>query len=152
LWWSDGGRYPPAEVTLGLKAVSGKVPTMGCLFVGDQGELFAGGWGEAGIMRLKGDKSWRGVLDHEAAKAVPVTLPRAPGDNHVLEWVQACKGGPATLTGFDVGGHAAEVYLPGIVSLRLARPVEWDGPAMKAKGAPEADPWIQKTYRSKWLI
>ena len=152
LWWTDGGRYPPAEVTLGLKAVSGKVPTMGCLFVGDQGELFAGGWGEGGIMRLKGDKSWRGVLDHEAAKTVPVTLPRAPGDNHVLEWVQACKGGPATLTGFDVGGHAAEVYLPGIVSLRLARPIEWNGPAMKAKGAPEADPWIQKTYRSKWLI
>jgi len=152
LWWSDGGRYPPEEVTRGLKAVSGKVPNMGCLFVGEQGELFAGGWGQEGILRLKSDKNWRGVLDHEAAKAVPVTLPRAPNDNHVLEWLQACKGGPATFTGFDVGAHAAEVYLPVIVALRLGRAIEWDGPAMKAAGAPEADPLIQKIYRTKWLI
>ena len=151
LWWTDGGRYPPEEVTAGLKAVRGKVPKLACLFVGDQGELCAGGWGEGVIMRLKGEKGWRGVLDHEAAKAVPVTLPRAPGDNHVLEWVEACKGGPATFTGLDVGGHAAEIYLSGIVSLRLGRAIEWDGPAMKATGAPEADPLIQKDYRTKWL-
>ena len=152
LWWTDGGRYPPEDVTLGLKTISGKVPNMGCLFVGEQGELFAGGWGQGGVMRLNGEKSWRGVLDHESAKTVPVTLPRAPRDNHVLEWVQACKGGPPTFTSFEVGAHAAEIYLPGIVSLRLGRSIEWDGPAMKAKNAPGADPLIQKTYRTKWLI
>jgi len=152
LWWSDGGRYPPEDVTQSVKAISGKVPNMGSLFVGERGELLAGGWGDGVLMRLQGEKNWRGVLDHEAAKTVPVTLPRAPGDNHVLEWVQACKGGPATLTGFDVGAHAAEVYLPGTVALRLGRPLDWDGPAMKAKGAPEADPLIQKNYRTKWLM
>ena len=103
-------------------------------------------------MKLKGDKGWRGVLDHEAAKPVPVTLPRVPGDNHMLEWLRACKGGPATLSGFEVGGHVSAVYLPGILALRLGRPIEWDGAAMKARGAPEADPLIQKTYRTKWLL
>ena len=152
LWWSDGGRYPPEDATRGLKAVSGKVPPIGCLFVGERGELCAGGWGEGVLMRLEGEKNWRGVLDHDAAKAVPVTLPRAPGDNHVLEWVQACKGGPATFTGLDVGAHSAEVYLPGILALRLGRAIEWDGPAMKAKDAPEADPLIQKAYRTRWMI
>ncbi len=152
LWWSDGGRYPPEDVTRSVKAVSGKLPAIGCLFVGQEGEMCAGGWGEGVIMQLKGEKKWRGVLDHEAAKAVPVTLPRAPGDNHVLEWLQACKGGPPTFTGLDVGAHSAEVYLPGIIALRLGRAIEWDGPAMKAKNAPEADPLIQKTYRTKWMM
>lgn len=116
---------------------------MGCLFLGEKGDLYAGGWGEGGIMRLKGDKAWRGVLDHEAAKPLPITLPRAPGDNHMLQWLAACKGGPATFTGFDAAAHSSEVYLPGIVALRLGRPIDWDGRAMKAKGVPEADPLTQ---------
>jgi len=151
LWWSDGGRYPPEHVTQSLKAASGKVPNMGSLFLGEQGQLHAGGWGGHGILKLKGDKNWRGVLDHEAAKAVPVTLPRIPGDNHMAEWLEACKGGPATFTGFDVGGRISEVYLPGSLALRLGRAIEWDGAAMKVTGAPEADPLIHKHYRTRWL-
>jgi hypothetical protein len=95
-------------------------------------------------MRLKGDKRWRGVLDHEAARIVPVTLPRASWDNHMAEWLKTCKGGPANFTGFEVGAQTAEVYLPGILSLRLGRLIEWDGAAMKARGVPEADALIQK--------
>jgi hypothetical protein len=152
VWWSDGGRYPPDEVMQGLKVGGRTVPKIGCLFMGEKGEMCAGGWGEGVIMRLAGERNWRGVLDHEAARSVPVTLPRAPGDNHVLEWVQACRGGPATFTGLDIGAHAAEVYLPGILSLRLGRAIEWDGRAMKATNAPEAEPLIQKSYRTKWMI
>lgn len=152
LWWMDGPVYPPEEVTRGVRAIGGKLPPFGCLFVGDQGELFAGGWGENGVMKLKGDPGWRGVLDHEAAKAVPVTLPRAPGDNHLAEWIQACQGGPATFTSFQIAARAAAAYLPGMVSLRLGRPIAWDGAAMKVPGLPEADPLIQKHYREKWLF
>lgn len=151
LWWSDGGRYPPEEVTESVKAVSGKVPNMGCLFVGQRGQLFAGGWGEAGILRLQGDAQWRGVLDHEAAKSLPLTLPRAPDDNHMAEWLRACKGGPATFTSFDVGARVSEAYLPGILALRLGRPIEWDAAKLQVKDCPEADPLIQKSYRTRWM-
>jgi len=151
LWWTDGGRYPPEEVTRDLKAASGTVPRLGCLFVGEQGELFSGGWGEGDMLKLKGDRHWRGVLDHEAAKQVPLTLPRAPGDNHMVEWLEACKGGPPTFSDFEMGGRAAEVYLPGILALRLGRTIEWDAANMQVKGAPEAEPLIQKAYRTKWL-
>ncbi len=152
LWWYDGGAYPPEEITAGLKAISGKVPNMGCLFLGERGELYAGGWGEGGLLRLNGDKQWRGVLDHEAAKAVPVSLARAPGDNHVLEWIEACRGGPATWSDFAIGARVSEAYLPGILALRLGRPIQYDGAAQRVPDAPEADPWIQKTYRTKWLL
>jgi len=152
LWWYDGGAYPPEEITASLKTISGKVPNMGCLFLGERGELYTGGWGGEGLLRLKGDKQWRGVLDHEAAKKVPVTLPRVAGDNHVLEWIEACRGGPATWSDFTVGARVSEAYLPGILALRLGRPIEYDGAAQRVPDAPEADRWIRKTYRTKWLL
>jgi hypothetical protein len=151
IWWGDGGKYPPEEITASVKSISGKLPDTGCLFVGDRGEIFTTGWGAAGIMKLKGERRWRGVLDHEAAKPIPVSLPRAPRDNHLLEWFEACKGGPVTFTNFDVGARVAEAHLPGILALRLGRPIEWDAANMKVVGAPEADRWIRKDYRMKWL-
>jgi hypothetical protein len=152
LWWSDGGRYPPEHVTRRVQTISGKVPNIGCLFLGEKGDLLAGGWGEGGVMRMAGETRWRGVLDHDAARPVPVTLPRAEGDNHMLEWLSACKGGPATFTGFEIGSGVSEVYLPGILALRLGRPITWDAAGLRVPGEPQADPLIQKCYRRKWLL
>ena len=44
------------------------------------------------------------------------------------------------------------MYLPGNVSLRLGRPIDWDGVARRVRDAPEADLLIQKTDRTKWLL
>jgi hypothetical protein len=151
LWWGDGGKYPPDEITASLKSLYGQLPNTGCLFVGQHGQLFTTGWGGAGIMKLQGERAWRGVLDHEAAKPVPYTLPRAPADNHMREWFEACKGGPATFTNFTVGARVVEAHLPGILALRLGRPITWDSVNLRVTGAPEADRWIQKDYRTRWL-
>lgn len=151
LWWGDGGKYPPEEITESVKQCRGSLPNTGCLFVGQRGQLYTDGWGVAGIMKLKDDKRWRGVLDHAAVQALPLSVPRLPNDNHMQEWFQACKGGPATYNGFEIGARVCEAYLPGMLSLRLGRPIEWDSGAMKVPGAPEADRWIQKSYRMKWL-
>ncbi len=110
LWWGDGGKYPPEEVTDSLKSRQRQLPNTGCLFVGQRGQLYTDGWGVAGIMKLDGDKQWRGVLNHEAVQAVPLTVPRLPDDNHMQEWFQACKGGPATYNGFEVGARVSEAY------------------------------------------
>lgn len=151
LWWTDGDKYPPEPITRSLKQMAGSVPKHGCLFLGRDGELYADGWGTHCVMRLRGEKTWRGVLDHEAAKPVPVTLPRAEGDNHMAEWLGACKGGPAPFTDLAIGAHCAQVFLPGIVSLRLGRAIDWDADELRVPGAPEADSFIQKNYRTKWL-
>ena len=52
-------------------------------------------------------------------RAVPLSVPRLPNDNHMQEWIQACKGGPATYNGFEIGARVSEAYLPGMLSLRL---------------------------------
>ena len=69
----------------------------------------------------------------------------------MLEWMEASKGGPKTYQSFDVAAHSMEVILTGIVSQRIERPIDWDGPNMKVVGAPEADKFIQANHRKKWL-
>jgi len=154
VWWHDGPRAaPPAELTRDLVATYGKVPTNGCLFLGEKGILCADAWGQKGVMRLRGDASpkCRGVLDHEAQRNLPAVYPRTPGQNHLAEFLEACKGGPPTFQNFEVAARAAEFGMTGIVALRVGREITWDSAALKAPGCPEADRWIHLPQRRDWL-
>ena len=150
VYWHDGPKAgPPEELSKELLATYNRVPGDGCLFAGEKGILLSNAWGVGGVMKLKGEEKCRGVNDHEAAKPVPVTLPRTKG--HMGEWLDACKGGPPTFQGFGTAGDVAELAVIGIVSLRMGKPIDWDSAALKAKGAPDADPFIHRPQRKKWL-
>jgi hypothetical protein len=154
VWWHDGpAAQPPPDLTGDLVATYGKVPTNGCLFVGEKGILCSDAWGQKGVMRLKSDSSpkCRGVLDHEVAKALPQVYPRVEGQNHMKEFLDACKGGPKTFQNFEIAARAAEFGMTGIVALRVGREIEWDSANLKAKGCPEADRWIHLPQRKKWI-
>jgi hypothetical protein len=152
VWWHDGAEAgPPQELGKELISTYGKVPTNGVLFAGSKGLLCSDAWGKGGVVKLKGEAKCRGVLDHEAGKSIPVTLPRAPQQNHMQEWLDACKGGPATFQGFSTAADIAEIAMVGIVALRFGKPLEWDSAALKVKGAPEADLLVHRPQRSKWL-
>ena len=84
----------------------------------------------------------------EGHPALGRTLPRTTG--HLAEWVNACGGGPATFSDFATGGQLTEIVLAGVVALRLQTALDWDGAAMRANGAPEADQFIQAHYRRDW--
>jgi hypothetical protein len=151
-WDYDSGNLPPKEATADIEAVYGKLPNVGAILLGDKGTMYVGGWGAGNLIKLKGEAKMRGVSDHPAAKSIPITEPRAPKQNHMLEWIEAAKGGPKTYQSFDVAAHSMEVILTGIVSQRIERPIDWDGPNMKVPGAPEADKFIQADHRKKWLM
>ena len=152
LWWHDGAKAgPPEELGKQLLSTYNRVPTDGVLFAGEKGILFSNAWGVGGVVKLKGEAKCRGVLDHEAAKPIPVTLPRAKGQNHMQEWLDACKGKTTTFQGFATAADVAEIAMTGIVALRLGKPIEWDSEALKVKGVPEADPLVHRPQRKKWL-
>jgi len=152
VWWHDGPKAgPPEELGKEYLGTYQKVPGDGVMFVGEKGMLCSNAWGQGGILKLKGEAKFRGVLDHEAAKPLPVTVPRTPGQNHMKEWLDACKGGPKTFQSFDTAAMIAEIAMVGIVALRLGKPIEWDSENLKAKGMPEADRWIHLPRRTKWL-
>jgi hypothetical protein len=89
-----------------------------------------------------------GIQQHAATKTIAASLPRSPGQ--LAEWVQACTGGPATFSNFETGGQLTEIVLAGVVALRAQKALDWDGAAMRASNAPEAEQYIRARYRPDW--
>jgi hypothetical protein len=139
---------PPGELTAGMKESFESIPSTGCLVLGDKGTLSAGLWNDECHLRMKGEALFSGT-NHDAAKPVPQTLPRARG-SHMQEWIEACKGGAKTFSPFEIGGHITEIGAAGLIALRLGRSIEWDGPAMSAKGVPDAAAWVKPQHRGEW--
>ena len=145
LSWYDGGAQPPDGLFQDVIAVFKKLQN-GVLLVGDKGIIFTNPWNMAALIKLKGEDRLQDVLHHEATKDIPVTLPRTR--SHQYEWVQACKGGPATYSNFEVGGHLTEIVLSGVLAARLGRSIEWNGAQMEVQDAPaSATKIIHPQYR-----
>ncbi len=139
LYWYDGGRKPPADLIGGRK-----VAKNGAIIVGTKGTLCSVEW-TGGDWVLLPQERFRDYRPPEPS------LPRAPGESHHQEWLQACRGGPPAFCRFD--GFAAdltETMLVANLALRLGRPIAWDGEKMEARGCPEAAPFIRRPYRTGW--
>jgi predicted dehydrogenase len=152
LIWYDGGKTPHSEIMAGLKADmdaeaaarGSKTPIKlqaGCLLVGDKGMLFSpDDYGARQFLLPKAK-----FADYQAPDP---TLPRGAG--HYREWVEACKGGPKTLSNFDYASHLTEAMIVGNLAVRTGKKITWDAAAMKAVGCPEADVFVKPEFRKGW--
>jgi hypothetical protein len=80
------------------------------------------------------------------------TIPRIPKESPHLDFIQACKGGMAPCSNFDVSGPFTEMALLGNVALRLGKKIEWDPVNLKCPGTPEADAILHPTFREGWKV
>jgi predicted dehydrogenase len=127
------------------------VPGSGCLLIGDKGVIFSpDDYGSQFLVKLKGEDKFTNGKDHEAAKAVPQTIPRSPG--HYVEWVQAIRGGAPAYSNFEIAGYLTEIILLGCVAMRVGKKLEWDGPGMRATNAPEAAQFVKRNYRKGFEV
>ncbi|MCX7048172.1 MAG: Gfo/Idh/MocA family oxidoreductase [Candidatus Sumerlaeota bacterium] len=151
LIWHDGkNAAPPKEYDEQITATHGK-KNDGVLFVGEKGLLYSNAWGAGGSIKLKDEAKFKGVLTHDAQTNLATSVIRLNGQNHMGEWLDACKGKGKTFQGFETAADVAEIAMTGIVALRMGKPIEWDSENLKAKGMPEADKWIHLEMRKKWL-
>jgi hypothetical protein len=104
--------------------------------------------GDKGIMlrdRLIPDKKWA-----EFGRP-PRKLPRSPG--HWKEWLDACRGGKPAGSNFpDHAAHLAEIVLLGNIAIRMNQKLEWDAVNMKFPSCPEADKFVNPTYRQGFAL
>ncbi len=140
---NDGGHLPPAEVLDGCgmepKVAASKFDLV---MIGEKGKFFF----------QRGKMDWittPGSLLEEYAET-PVTLPRVPNED--VEWITACKGGPAALSNFDYAGLLTEFVLLGNLAIRTGEKLEWDGELMKATNCPAADQYVRREYRKGWQL
>lgn len=158
-WWYDGGEplpgkpyehdgsnKPSKEILGELVDMYGeKIPSSGCLLLGDKGKLWSpDDYGTEFYLMLTGEKGFKNGREHEAAKAVPQTIPRSPGHNK--EWINAILGGPPPYSNFDIATCLTEIVLLGCVAMRVGKKLEWDGAQMKSPNCPEAERFIKRQY------
>jgi hypothetical protein len=134
------------------------MPDSGCLLIGEKGQIFSpDDYGARFFVKLNDEKEFVNGTTHEAAKAIPVTLPRnnlAPDSDakQHLEWIAACKGGPVPYSNFDIAAYLTEIILLGCVALRVGKKLEWNGPGMEATNAPEAAQFVKRVYRDGFAL
>jgi len=140
LVWYDGGLRPPRPAGL----PEGRL-------LGDNGRLLIG---EAGF--ILGNTVYPESRAKEIGKIEP-TLARSAG--HYLEWIEACKGGPAAGANFNWAGPLAEAVLLGNVTLRPQLREEltrfkllWDTANLRFTNLEEANAFFRREYRAGWSL
>jgi hypothetical protein len=144
LTWYDGGLMPPTPRELPPGAVMN--PEGGVLYVGAQGMLMHETYGEHPV--FIGD----GVA--ERAAAVPISLPRVQGGlhGHEMNWIRAIRGEEAISSPFATAVPLTETMLLGIVAMRAGQPIDYDGTAGQITNAPDANRYLDRTYRKGWEL
>lgn len=131
IWYHGGGTHRPSIKTGMDLSKWGN----GILFVGDEGMLLA----DYGKRFLLPEEKFKGY------KAPEPSIPKSAG--HYNEWLQACKTGSPTTCNFEYSGSLIEHNLLGSAAYRTGKKLQWDAAAMKATNAPEAAPFLTRTYR-----
>jgi hypothetical protein len=176
-WWYDGNPddkglaplRPSADVTKEIVEMRGKLPGSGALLIGEKGKIFsADDYGATFYVMLNDDKDkkYRGGENHDAVKAIPETLPRAPGtpakdakdkrfNNDLamkLEWLEMMKSGTPSYSNFDIAAYLTEIILLGCIAMRVGEGtrMEWDGPKMTSPNVPDAAKFVKRENRKGW--
>lgn len=122
---------------------SGAIPRWGngVLFIGSEGRMLLSDYGKHVL--LPEDR----FQDYQPPEP---TLSR-PASHHA-EWIAACKTGSPTGSNFEYAGWLTEANHLGNVALRAGKKLDWDPENLRARNAPEADPFIRSDYRSGWSL
>ncbi|MCC6821966.1 MAG: Gfo/Idh/MocA family oxidoreductase [Verrucomicrobia subdivision 3 bacterium] len=157
-WWYDGNPgdelkplRPPAEQTREILQTMGTLPPSGALIIGDKGKLFApDDNGARFLVAMKDQELYVAGDKHDAAKAVPQSIPRSPG--HMEEWFRMMKQGTPAFSNFDIAAYLTEIILLGCVALRVGEGyrMDWDGPNMKSTNLPQAAQFVKRNNRKGW--
>jgi len=120
----------------------GEVPkwNSGVLFVGSKGMLLA----DYAKYVLLPEKTFAGFQPPKP------TIPKSLG--HYAEWIHACKTGAPTTCNFEYAGQLTEANHLGNVAYRVGKKLEWDPVKMYCPNAPEAEPYLKRSYRKGWTL
>ena len=160
-WWYDGNPddrdvkplRPNPDLMKEIAEMRDKIPEAGCLLIGDKGKLFSpDDYGTESFIVLKGETGYVSLNNHEAAKAVPKTIPRSPGHNE--EWFRMMRDGTPAYSNFDIAAYLTEIILLGCIATRvgIGKKMDWDGPNMKSPNCPEAAQYVRRQNRAGWMM
>jgi predicted dehydrogenase len=135
--WYDGGKRPPDEV----RALIGeqRLRNQGSIYIGSEGVLYAPYIDPPVLL--------------PAEKFKDVKLPDPGGNDHYLQFVDACRGNGKTSAPFDYSGPLTESVLLGCLATRFPKTtLEWDPARLKVTNVSEANAFVRRRYRKGWEV
>ena len=135
LTWYDGDRRPPESI----KTLIGKLPLsdQGSIYVGSKGVLYSP-YIDAPILLPAGD-----FADYKR--------PEPAGDDHYVQFVDACRGIGKTSAPFAYSGPLTESVLLGTLATRFPQTtLEWDAKALKIGNNADANRFVRREARDGW--
>jgi predicted dehydrogenase len=155
LTWYDGGMEPARPLELADNTAMG-TGGEGVIYTGERGKLMTAFMGEnPRLISLDGKLTM--PFDVPADHSVPFQPSRpewggsaSGGDSeHFLEWVRACRGGPAARANYAYEAPIVETLLLGCIAVRTHEVLVWDAQNFKfTKGSERAAALIAPPYRS----
>jgi predicted dehydrogenase len=135
--WYDGGKKPAREL-FPLPAEA-KITDNGCLLIGDKGTLLC----EHGAMPQ--------ILPQEKGKSLK--LATVAGDDHYMQWTNACKGTSKATSHFDYAGPLTETVLLGTIAVRFpGEKLVWNSDKLKFDNSRAASELVHIKYRKGWKV
>ena len=137
LYWYDGGKRPPDSV----RALLGeqRLRNQGSIYIGNEGVLYAPYIDPPVLL--------------PADKFKDVKLPNPGGNDHYLQFVDACRGNGQASAPFDYSGPLSESVLLGCLATRFPKTtLEWDPAALKVTNVSEANAFVRRRYREGWEV
>ncbi|MBI1374732.1 MAG: gfo/Idh/MocA family oxidoreductase [Phycisphaera sp.] len=136
LTWYDGGKMPDRPE--GLPA-DRKMPDNGTLFIGEKGFMLT--------------PHGSGPRLYPEADFGPEAYPKVVGDDHYMQWTNACLGNDKTTSHFDYAGPLTETVLLGNIALRFpGEKLAWNPEQLTFTNKPEANQYVRRTYRKGWEV
>jgi predicted dehydrogenase len=135
--WYDGGKRPPDEV----RALIGeqRLRNQGSIYIGSEGVLYAPYIDPPVLL--------------PAEKFKDVKLPDPGGNDHYLQFVDACRGNGKTSAPFDYSGPLTESVLLGCLATRFPKTtLEWDPARLEVTNVSEANAFVRRRYRKGWEV
>jgi len=115
------------------------------MYVGDKGIILAG---------FNGDHAR--VYPDSSSFVTPPPNPHAYDERHdagVLQFIAACKGGPAPLASFETQAPVSEAFLLGCLTQRLPwQRFQWDTTAKRVTNNEAANKFIDPPYRKEYAV
>src|SRR5208282_4456971 len=132
LHWYNGSKRPPTEI----KALLGgrSYHDQGSIYLGTDGVLYSPYIAAPVLL--------------PAEKFSTYNVPKLPGEDHYLQFVEACRGNGKTSAPFAYAGPLTESVLLGCLSTRFPQTVlEWDAGKLQVTNEKDANRFVRREYR-----